>query len=101
MTNGKFKVRTFSDSAKAFEFLALHPKSYDVIILDIRMPKMSGLKLYQAIKLFNSNAKVIFLSSLDAIPELTEMFPELGTRQLLRKPVSRNELVQAILAIVS
>ncbi|MDQ4102136.1 MAG: response regulator [Thermoproteota archaeon] len=101
LNNGNFRIRTFSDSAKAFEFLALHPRSYDVIVLDIRMPKMSGLKLYQAIKLSNSTAKVIFLSSLDAIPELTEMFPELGKSQLLRKPVSRKELIEAILAIVT
>lgn len=101
LNNGNFRVRTFSDSTKAFEFLTLHPKSYDLIILDIRMPKMSGLKLYQGIKLSNSAAKVIFLSSLDAIPELTEMFPELGKAQVLRKPVSRNELIQAISATVS
>ena len=99
LNNGNFKVRTFSDSAKAFKFLTLYPRSYDVIVLDIRMPKMSGLKLYQGIKLSNPAAKVIFLSSLDAIPELTEMFPELGKAQLLRKPISRNQLIQAVSAI--
>jgi CheY-like chemotaxis protein/predicted transcriptional regulator len=101
LDNAGFQVRTFSDPRKAFEFLMLHPKSYDVIVLDIRMPEMSGVRLYQGIKAANSNARVIFLSSLDASPELMEIFPEIGKHQLLRKPVSRNELIQAILAIAS
>jgi CheY-like chemotaxis protein/predicted transcriptional regulator len=98
LDNSDFRTRTFSDSRKAFEFLTLHPKSYDVIVLDIRMPQMSGLRLYQGIKASNSNAKVIFLSSLDASPELTEIFPEIRESQLLRKPISRNEFIEAILA---
>jgi CheY-like chemotaxis protein/predicted transcriptional regulator len=101
LDNSNFRVRTFSDSQKAFEFLTLHPKSYDLIVLDIRMPHMSGLRLYQGVKASNPNARVIFLSSLDASPELTEIFPEIREGQLLRKPLGRNEFIEAILVAVS
>jgi CheY-like chemotaxis protein/predicted transcriptional regulator len=101
LDNSNFRARTFSDSRKAFEFLTLHPKSYDLIILDIRMPQMSGLRLYQGIKASNPNAKVTFLSSLDASPEMTEIFPEIREGQLLRKPIGRNDFIEAILAALS
>jgi DNA-binding NarL/FixJ family response regulator len=65
------------------------------------MPQMSGLRLYQGIKASNPNVKVIFLSSLDASPELTEIFPEIREGQVLRKPVSRNDFIGTILATIS
>jgi CheY-like chemotaxis protein/predicted transcriptional regulator len=92
-----YRVRTFSDSRKALEFLTLHPNSYDLIMLDIRMPGMSGLRLFQGIRASNPNAKVIFLSSLDAGPELSEIFSDATQPStFLRKPVTRSRFLEAI-----
>jgi len=96
-----YRVRTFSDPKKALEFLILHPNSYDLVLLDIRMPGMSGLRLFQGIKASNPNARIIFLSSLDAAPELVEIFREVKPNQFLRKPISRDEFIEAVSASVS
>jgi CheY-like chemotaxis protein len=99
----RFKVMTFSNSQKALEYLTTHPNSCDLIILDIRMPGMSGLRLYQAIKAINPNTTIIFLSSLDAGPELSEMCSDskLGNRNFLRKPVSRANFIETVTRAVS
>jgi DNA-binding NtrC family response regulator len=92
------EVLTFSSAKKAIEYITLHPNSSDLIILDIRMPGMSGLRLFQAVKAISPTTTIIFLSSLDAAPELSELFsdPKLGNRNFLRKPVSRANFIETV-----
>jgi CheY-like chemotaxis protein/predicted transcriptional regulator len=94
---GNFRIETFSNSRKALEFLTFHSNSYDLVILDIRMPELSGLRLLQGIKASNPNAKVIFLSALDAAPEISEFFSDAYQPcKLLRKPVSRDSFLKTV-----
>jgi CheY-like chemotaxis protein/predicted transcriptional regulator len=101
LEHSDFKVMAFSNSRKAFEFLTLHPNSYDLIILDIRMPGMSGLRLFQGIKASNQNAKVIFVSSLDAAQELLDIYPDIKQEHFLSKPVSRTKLLGTVSTALS
>jgi CheY-like chemotaxis protein/predicted transcriptional regulator len=92
------EVQVFSNAKKALEHLTLHSGMSDLILLDIRMPGISGLRLYQAIKATSPGVKIVFISSLDAGPELAEMFadPTLGTRNFLRKPIARANFIDTI-----
>ncbi len=38
---------------------------YDLIILDIRMPEINGIQLYQILKIINPKINVIFISVLE------------------------------------
>jgi CheY-like chemotaxis protein/predicted transcriptional regulator len=100
-SSSSFKVKTFSRPDQALRYLVDHPNSYDLVVLDIRMPKMSGLRLFQGLKAANPHAKVIFLSSLDAGPELLEIFPDIKPNQFIRKPVDRNKLIRIISEAIS
>jgi DNA-binding NarL/FixJ family response regulator len=40
------------------------------VILDIRMPGMNGIQLYQKLKLIDEDLRVIFVTALDAAKEL-------------------------------
>jgi CheY-like chemotaxis protein len=93
-----FKVKTFSQPDQALRYLIDHPDSYDLVVLDIRMAKMSGFRLFQGLKAANPHAKVIFLSALDAGPELPDIFPAIKPNQFIRKPVDRNEFIKIISA---
>jgi CheY-like chemotaxis protein/predicted transcriptional regulator len=96
-----FNVKIFSQPDQALRYLVNNPNSYDLVVLDIRMPKMSGFRLFQGLKATNPNAKVIFLTSLDVGPELLEIFPDIKPSQFIRKPVDRDKLVKAILEAIS
>lgn len=58
-----FRVTDFGDGLRALEFLDHNP-SVDVILLDWRMPVMSGIELLQQLKRRRVNAPVVFLTGL-------------------------------------
>jgi CheY-like chemotaxis protein/predicted transcriptional regulator len=101
LEHSNFKIRTFSQPDKALRFLIDHPDSYDLVVLDIRMAKMSGFRLFQGLKAANPHAKVLFLSALDAGPELLDIFPDIKPNQFIRKPVDRNEFIRIISEAIS
>jgi CheY-like chemotaxis protein len=69
---------------------------YDLIIMDIRMPKLNGLQLYQMFRAVDDSVKVIFITALDAAQELIRIFPTISENQILRKPVSKDQFVNII-----
>ena len=56
-----FEVKTFNDPKEALS--NYKPGYYDLVILDIKMPKMDGFELYHEIKKKDANAKVCFLTA--------------------------------------
>jgi len=56
-----FEVNTFNDPKEALS--NYKPGYYDLVILDIKMPKMDGFELYHEIKKKDANAKVCFLTA--------------------------------------
>lgn len=92
-----FKVRTFDDSYQALKDFASDPNLYDLVILDIRMENMNGLQLYQSLKAMNPSSKIIFVSALDAAKELTSIFSDIGPGDVIKKPVEKENFIQAVL----
>jgi two-component system, OmpR family, response regulator ChvI len=64
----------------------------DLAIIDIRMPELNGIQLYQILKIINKNIKVLFISALEAAGEILSMFPEIDssdiTDSLFREVIS-------------
>jgi DNA-binding response OmpR family regulator len=57
----RFKVDTFNDPQEASS--NYKPGYYDLVILDIKIPKMNGFQLYDEIKKKDHKAKVCFLTA--------------------------------------
>src|SRR5215211_8616816 len=62
-----FKVDSFTDSISALDNYQIN--FYDLVILDINMPKMDGFELYTKIREQDPKAKICFLTA-------SEMFTE-------------------------
>jgi two-component system, OmpR family, response regulator ChvI len=56
-----FTVDTFNDPVSALE--RFKPHLYDLVILDIMMPKMDGFELYNQLKKVGDDIKVCFLTA--------------------------------------
>jgi DNA-binding response OmpR family regulator len=58
-----FEVATYNDSIEALS--NFQANSYDLVLLDIKMPKMSGFELCDKIKKLDNKIKICFISAFD------------------------------------
>ena len=76
------------------------PRLYDLLLLDIKMPKMSGLDLYQKMKeIDNSNVKICFLTASELFYEeyrRLDAYPSLDKAYFVQKPFRSEELIRKI-----
>jgi two-component system, OmpR family, response regulator ChvI len=93
-----YEVVFFNDPLMALE--RFKPRYYDLMILDIRMPKMNGFELYRHIRRMDNRVKVCFLTAIGEFKEYEqyrkEVYPKLGERHFITKPVSNQELIGRI-----
>lgn len=91
-----FEVDAFSDPYSALERFGRDPKGYNLVITDIRMNPLNGLQVFKKVKAANPDARVIFISALDAASELVSILPGVETHDVLRKPVERDLFLQTV-----
>jgi two-component system response regulator ChvI len=81
------------------------PALYDLIILDIKMPKISGFELYSKFKSTDTKIKALFLTALRELDDYDNLkdnvFPKMGERHFIQKPVSNNELLEQVYSIMN
>ena len=96
-----YLVEAFSDSYMALQsFARSEPRHYDLLVLDIRMPTINGLQLYQRLKAVDPYVKVIFLSALEATDELVSILEGVKTVDVIRKPIDRKHFIQKVKASI-
>ena len=71
-------------------------KSYDIILTDIKMPKMNGVELIESIYNINPSQTLIVISAYDESKYLLPLI-NLGIEQFIKKPIDFQELLQALL----
>ena len=82
-----FAVDTFNDPILALNYYKVN--FYDLIILDIKMPKMDGFELYIKIREKDPKVKICFLT---AIATFNEEFRK--TRLALGKTINEDYFIQ-------
>ncbi len=95
-----FKVDTFNDPQQALT--AFKPATYDIAILDIRMPKMNGFELYREMRKVDGKASVCFLTAFDVHKdEFEKMFPDVQVKAFLKKPITIDSLVSNLNELIA
>jgi DNA-binding response OmpR family regulator len=90
-----FVVEVFNDPQAALA--NFKPGNYDLMIIDIRMPKMNGFELYRELKKIDARVKVCFLTAFEIYyEEFRKMFPTIDVRAFIRKPISIASLVSQV-----
>jgi len=101
LENNGFLVDVFTDPTLALS--NFKAGLYDLLLLDIRMPEMNGLELYQRINQVDSNAKVCFLTASELFYEeyrKLEAHPWLDKAYFIQKPFRTEEMIEQIKSIV-
>jgi DNA-binding response OmpR family regulator len=99
----EFQVDSFNDPVSAFN--SFKAGFYDLLILDIKMPKMNGFQLYREIKNIDDKVKVCFLTALSEMHDYEEfkreVFPKAGERYFIQKPVENQTLLKRLNEIIA
>ncbi len=91
-----FQTDTYVDPQKALE--DFKPRFYDLIILDVRMPKMNGFQLYRELMKKDDNSNIFFLTAFEEYRhEFVKAFPELDDRHFIKKPISGTGLMEYLM----
>ncbi|MGI0088452.1 MAG: response regulator [Nitrosotalea sp.] len=90
-----FEVKTYNDPLKALS--DFKPDEYDLLLIDIRMPKMNGFEMYRELKKKGDSIKVCFFTAFEVYyEEFRKMFPNLEVKCFIRKPITINDLATHI-----
>ena len=90
-----YDILSTGDGMQALRIVKEH--SIDVVLLDITMPKVSGLQILERIKQFNEAIEVIMVSALDRAHEATAAMKH-GAFDYVTKPFDADALVKVIAA---
>ena len=95
-----FDVTTFNEPAEALSKYS--SGKYDLVLLDIRMPKISGFELYRKIREVDPKVRVCFLTAFEVyFDEFRRIFPKLHVRCFAKKPISAADLRALIMEEMS
>jgi CheY-like chemotaxis protein/HPt (histidine-containing phosphotransfer) domain-containing protein/anti-sigma regulatory factor (Ser/Thr protein kinase) len=70
--------------------------TYDIILMDIRMPIMNGYEATKAIRKFNKEIPIVCMSA-DVYAKDVEAAKEAGMNKFISKPIDKNEIKQVLL----
>ena len=100
LEQNNFIVDSFNDPLLALENFKAN--LYDVLILDIKMPKKDGFEVYKEVMKIDNRVKVCFLTAGDVnYRSLKETFPTLDEEQFIRKPIENTELIRQVHKIIN
>jgi len=94
-----FKTDAFNDPILALRNFTAG--SYDLAILDIRMPRITGLGLYKELRKIDNKVRICFLSAISNYQEFLKYFPTINESQVIIKPVNNQTLIESINKIMS
>jgi CheY-like chemotaxis protein/class 3 adenylate cyclase len=84
-----YNITSFTDPSIALNYIRDLPDFNDLLILlDIRMKDLNGFQLHQQIKAIDPTIKIMFVTALDILDELSSIVPGLSQGQIMRKPIN-------------
>jgi DNA-binding NtrC family response regulator len=100
LKNG-FLISAFTSPEEALENFQSNPEDYCLMLSDIRMPGMSGIKLARKVKEINPKVKVILMTSFEIKDnEFSKVFPSAQVDGFAQKPIHIKDLTNKILDII-
>ena len=98
--NNNIKADSYNDPFVALE--NFRPSLYDLLLINISMPKMNGFELYCRVKALDNKVKVCFLTAGEMYYETIrrDVFPNLDVNCFIRKPIANKDLLKQVKEIL-
>ena len=99
LENYGFKVNSFNDPILALD--NYQTNFYDLVILDIKMPKMDGFELYIKLREIDPKIKICFLTASELFYEefrnaRLKLGEKVGEEYFIQKPIKTEDLIKKI-----
>ena len=103
LENYGFNIEAFNDPILALN--SYNSNFYDLVILDIKMPKMDGFELYNKIREKDPQVKICFLTASELFYEEFRkarflLSEKIGEEYFIQKPIKTDDLVQEINGLI-
>ncbi len=98
LTREGFHVVAFTDPNSALEDFRLNHKDYDLVISDIRMPKMNGFEFIKKVKELKATVKVFFMTAFEIDDvEWSNVLPSIKIDEFIQKPITLEKIRKLVL----
>lgn len=95
-----FEVETAADGQSALAALAAESTPFDLVILDVMLPGMSGYAVCEAVRLQGNEVPVVMLTARTLVEDRIRGF-DAGTDVYLQKPFDLDELISIVRSHIS
>jgi CheY-like chemotaxis protein len=98
-----FKVDAYQDSELALQSFQNHPDNYyDLVLTDLKMPKINGFELYMRMKEKNPRMKFAFMTAYDNIDKekFANYSSAIDPNSFISKPVTASKLKSKLMYII-
>jgi CheY-like chemotaxis protein len=101
LETGGYSVDGFTDPNAALS--KFKPNSYDLLVLDYRMPKLNGFELYKRIREMEQETKALLLTATheQIIDDNAKYLQDQRLLKVIRKPVTNEDLLEEVDSILN
>jgi|GEM_PF-508969 len=90
-----YEVTTFTNGFEALEAMEIDPGSFDLVITDLSMPKITGIELARSMKEMGIGIPVILTSGYLA-HTMGDEIRDVGISEIMTKPITMQQLAETI-----
>ena len=95
-----YKVIIASNGKEAIEIYKEKKNFIDLVLLDMIMPELSGLQVFEKLFSINNNVKVILTSGIETDIRIQKMM-DAGAKGFLKKPFSAYEITKIVKTVLN
>jgi DNA-binding NtrC family response regulator len=95
-----YQVGDAEDGEKALEILSSPRQSFDLVLLDLQMPKLDGMELLSRLREAGNSVPVVILTAHGNIPEAVTAM-KLGAIDFLTKPITPEALRRVVAEVIA
>jgi two-component system cell cycle sensor histidine kinase/response regulator CckA len=92
-----YTVDTFTNPQYAYQIFKANPERYSLVLADIRMPEMTGIRLANLMLEVKPDMKIVIMTAFEIAPdELHTQLPTITRRDILQKPFRLEQICNAV-----